>query len=642
MKFRIFAVLTLAALLLAACDFSLAEDITPPPGYVPPTPAPTLNISYPENLPSPARGADIYAENCLACHGEAGLGNGPQAAALSVPVSAIGLRDIASQSTPADWYTIISMGRMDRFMPPFTSLTEQERWDVLAYVYMLGTTPEELALGEETYTLNCAECHGDNGQGASAPALDDPQLLSNSTAISLFRAIYDGAPGMPAFSGLPEGEIWALTAYLRSLAFDLEPAAAPEPTPTLEPTPTATETSIVEASPEATPGADGTPASTPEAEVSPTPEPSGGTINGTVVNGSGGEIPADLVVTLIGYDPDMVTGSYNQVFSADALVLADGSFEIANVEMPLNRAFLAVMVYNDQTYQSDPVFIDVEKDTIEITVTFYEDSTDTSGLTVDRVHVFFDFTQADIIQVVELFVFSNSSNSTVVAAEPGQPVTRFTIPAEASNLQFQDGVLGDRYVSTENGFGDTSGIAPGTGTHQVIFAFDLPYKRKLDFSFPVNYPVASILLMVPEGIKLSGDGLVDGGVENIQGTAIQMYTTENLAAGDTLTVTISGKPKTVAAASGVDSQTSLVIGLGGLGILLIGAGVYFFIRDRAKDSEEDFDEEDDDLEDSLTDAESIMDAIIALDEQHKSGAISEEAYQKRRAGLKDRLKNRLE
>ncbi len=636
MKFRVLIVLTFAVLLLAACDFSLAEDITPPPGYVPPTPAPTLNVAYPANLPSPARGADIYAEKCLACHGEAGLGNGPQAAALSVPVSAIGLRDIASQSTPADWYTVISMGRMDRFMPPFTSLTEQERWDVLAYVYMLGTTPEEIALGEESYALNCAECHGDNGQGASAPALDDPQLLSNSTAISLFRAIYDGAPGMPAFSGLPEGEIWALTAYLRSLAFDLEPAAVPEPTPTT------TEAPIAEDSPEATPGADGTPASTPEAEVSPTPEPSGGTINGIVVNGSGGEIPADLVVTLIGYDPDMVTGSYNQVFSADALVDPDGSFVIQDVELTLNRVFLAVMVYNDQTYQSDPVFIDVEKDIIEFTVTFYEDSTDTSGLTVDRVHVFFDFTQADIIQVVELFVFSNSSTSTVVAAEPGQPVTRFAIPAEASNLQFQDGVLGDRYVSTEDGFGDTSGIAPGTGTHQVIFAYDLPYKRKLDFSFPVNYPVASVLLMVPEGIKLSGDGLVDGGVENIQGTTIQMYTTENLAAGDTLTVTISGKPKTAAADSGVDSQTSLVIGLGGLGILLIGAGVYFFIRDRSKDSEEDFDEEDDDMEDSLTDAESIMDAIIALDEQHKSGAISEDAYHKRRAELKGRLKGMIE
>jgi len=639
MKFRVFVILTLAALLLAACDFSLAEDITPPPGYVPPTPAPTLNVSYPENLPSPARGASIYAEKCLACHGEDGLGNGPQAAGLAVAVPAIALRDIASQSTPIDWYTIISRGRMDRFMPPFTSLTEQERWDVLAYVYMLGTTPEEIALGEESYALNCAACHGENGQGASAPALNDPQLLTNATAISLFRAIYDGAPGMPAFSGLPEDEIWALTHYLRSLTFDL--AAISEPAPALEPTPIATETPVEEASPEITPGAEGSAESTPEAAISPAPEPTGGTVHGTVVNGSGGKMPSGLVVTLLGYDPDEATGSYVQTFSADAVVDAKGSFEIPDVEMPLDRAFLAVLIYGDQTYESEPVFIDTETDAVDISVTFYETSSDTSALSIDRVHIFFDFSQADIVQVIELFVFSNSSTKTIVAAEPGEPVTTFAIPAEATNLQFQDGLMGDRYIATENGFGDTSAVAPGSGNHQVIFAFDLPYQRKLNFSLPVHYPVASILLMGPQGIKISGDGLADGGVQDIQGSSVQLYTSESLAAGDTLAFTISGKPAAPSADSGVDSQTSLVIGLAGLGILLIGAGMYFFIRDRGKDSEEDLDEEDADLEDSLTDAESIMDAIIALDEQHKSGGISEEAYQKRRAELKERLKNKI-
>jgi hypothetical protein len=309
--------------------------------------------------------------------------------------------------------------------------------------------------------------------------------------------------------------------------------------------------------------------------------------------------------------------------------------------MPLNRAFLAVLDYQDQTYQSEPVFIETETDSIDISVTFFESSTDTSGLTIDRVHIFFDFSQADIVQVVELFVFSNSSSSTVIAAEPGQPVTRFAVPAEASNLQFQEGVLGGRYIPTEDGFGDTAGIAPGAGVHQVIFAYELPYKRKLDFSLPVNYPVTSVLLMVPQGMKISGEGLVDGGLQDVQGTSVQMYTTDNLAVGDTLQVTISGRPRTASADSGIPSQTSLVIGLAGLGILLIGAGIYFFVRDRSKEPEDDEGDEVE-AEDSLTDAESIMDAIIALDEQHKAGAISDEAYRKRRAELKDRLKNQLE
>ena len=44
MKFRFAIIIALALLtfFLSACNFTLAEDITPPPNYVPPTPAPTL------------------------------------------------------------------------------------------------------------------------------------------------------------------------------------------------------------------------------------------------------------------------------------------------------------------------------------------------------------------------------------------------------------------------------------------------------------------------------------------------------------------------------------------------------------------------------------------------------------------------
>ena len=68
---------------LAAC-VSLASDITPPPGYVPPQPQPTAAPVYPMVPPDPQAGAPIYAEKCAPCHGESGLGDGSQAGALSV------------------------------------------------------------------------------------------------------------------------------------------------------------------------------------------------------------------------------------------------------------------------------------------------------------------------------------------------------------------------------------------------------------------------------------------------------------------------------------------------------------------------------------------------------------------------------
>src|SRR3972149_4859206 len=52
MKFRFAIIAALATLtFLSACNFTLAEDITPPPNYVPPTPAPTLGPLYPAQAP---------------------------------------------------------------------------------------------------------------------------------------------------------------------------------------------------------------------------------------------------------------------------------------------------------------------------------------------------------------------------------------------------------------------------------------------------------------------------------------------------------------------------------------------------------------------------------------------------------------
>jgi mono/diheme cytochrome c family protein len=68
MKLRILAII-FTAFFLSACTFSLAEDVTPPPNYVPPTPMPTLGPLFPAEAPSIENGKAIYAEKCAACHG---------------------------------------------------------------------------------------------------------------------------------------------------------------------------------------------------------------------------------------------------------------------------------------------------------------------------------------------------------------------------------------------------------------------------------------------------------------------------------------------------------------------------------------------------------------------------------------------
>ncbi len=215
-------------LVLAACNYTLAEDVTPPPGYIPPTPMPTLVLS-PAQAPSVETGKAIYAEKCAACHGATGLGDGEQGIQLGVTVPAFGLPEIARPATPAEWFTIVTRGRMDRFMPPFASLNDEQRWDVVAYAMSLHITEDQAAKGKQIFETNCKDC--------STDFFKDQTKMSALSEVELARLVKQGNESVPAFgANLSDDELWAVAAYLRTLSFDysVEQAAAPAPTSTPE------------------------------------------------------------------------------------------------------------------------------------------------------------------------------------------------------------------------------------------------------------------------------------------------------------------------------------------------------------------------------------------------------------------------
>lgn len=76
--------------------------------------------------------------------------------------------------------------------------------------------------GMETYRLNCAVCHGLNGQGGEGPAFTPGGALAGLTFDQRVARIADGKPlrGMPAWKlqGLSAEEIRMVAAYTQLLS----------------------------------------------------------------------------------------------------------------------------------------------------------------------------------------------------------------------------------------------------------------------------------------------------------------------------------------------------------------------------------------------------------------------------------------
>ena len=633
-------------IILSGCSFSLAEDIKPPPGSEMQMPVDqtqpevTSGPMYPMVPPRPANGSSLYTEKCSPCHGVNGQGDGPRAAELPNPVAALGNPNYARQAAPADWYDMVSRGNLERFMPPFTSLSDRQRWDVVAYSFMLGIPTDEIAAGQALYEDNCASCHGENGDGkgadipspSAAPAdFTDQAIMARRSAHDLFISTSEGvSPAMPAFGDqLTENERWAIASYLRSLTFSLPAETQTEKLTT----PVLTAESEID---------DDEPAST-AAKTDQVVEPTevNGTIAGTVTNASGGEVLSGLQVTLRGFD-DM-----QEVITQTTMLATDGSFLFEEVEMPAGRVFMALVEYNDASYGSDIGVVQPDVLNLDLPIEVYETTSDDSVISVDRLHLFFEFIDENTLRVIQLYIMSNMSNKTLVASADDQPTVKFRVPDGAQNLEFQDGILGDRYIFTEDGFGDSVAVRPGAGTYEVLYAFDLPYNGKLDLSQELDYPVNAVVILMPEGdVKIKSDNLQDEGLRDVQGSQYRVYNGSMLPAGENLELAISGKPGGGSFSLSSGSATSAIIGLAAFGFALIVAGVWLYQRSRTVNGElaADDDPRTTVVEDPIEteSAETLMDAIIALDDLFKEGELPEDAYLKRRADLKDRLRKVME
>jgi len=227
---------------------------------------------------SAERGKGLYRTFCVGCHGVLGDGKGENGVFVIGPLQdplprnfTLGLfkcRSTPTGSIPldSDLYTTIGRGIYTTYMPPWQSLTPQQRVDLVAYIKTFSSrfkeekpdkpvkipaeTPnsaESVKRGEELYqkTLKCFECHGTtgHGDGPSAATLRDnlgnpikafafaegTRFKCGSTDEDLYRIFMTGLDGtpMPSWADyLNSNQAWDLVHYLRSLMVNYRPEKA--------------------------------------------------------------------------------------------------------------------------------------------------------------------------------------------------------------------------------------------------------------------------------------------------------------------------------------------------------------------------------------------------------------------------------
>lgn len=189
-------------------------------------------LSYPARLPSSTLGQVLYQSQCAECHGVDGTGLVPGARNFKD-------LDYMRGETPASFYSAVTEGRGE--MPAFLdSLTSDERWDVVFYMWRFSTTADTLALGKSLYDANCAACHGEDGVGKVLGAADftDLRLVDDRAPRDFYLTVTQGKGSMPAWQGrLSQDERWAVIDYLRTFSYDAtlpgETAAEPPPLATV-------------------------------------------------------------------------------------------------------------------------------------------------------------------------------------------------------------------------------------------------------------------------------------------------------------------------------------------------------------------------------------------------------------------------
>jgi mono/diheme cytochrome c family protein len=178
------------------------------------------------------QGINLYAQECVACHGADGLGTS-LAPALNDPVIREQTADELNRTVVygiagtlmASWENALQQAELEALVNLIQNWDQIPSGAIPAPDRPIPVTAESLALGEQLYTSTCIGCHGAEGEGTQrAPSLNVKGFLTETSDAAIEQIVTLGVPGtsMPVWGDrISEAEIQAVVGFIRTW----EPAA---------------------------------------------------------------------------------------------------------------------------------------------------------------------------------------------------------------------------------------------------------------------------------------------------------------------------------------------------------------------------------------------------------------------------------
>ena len=607
---RIFLLtLLLASALLLLSSLLLAEEVPAPPGQQPSPPFDIAQVPAPVTPPNARAGRALFAENCAACHGETGRGDGPTAASLPGPVTAFADPNATWERSPAELFHTAKFGRIEKLMPPWSNrLSDGQIWNAVSYAWNLHTDQLAVETGGLLYAGACAECHGETGAGdgpSGADVLTDFSDTRYAMAISQAGWLAGWQAAHPEVGAdFSDDQNRNVLEFVR--AFSYTPAWA-----------------------------------------SPY-RPGNGVLNGRVVQGTAdGAAVEGIEVVLEGFV------DFEPVVAFTATASTDGSFSFVDLSTDSSVVYFASSTLNEISYSSPILMFGEGQSSLETVVNVYESTDDDNGIAIERAHWIVD-SQPGALIVGQIYVYGNSNDRafTGKTVEGTQlPVTvAISVPPGALEITFENGELGRRFQQVGHTIYDTAPVVPGAGTRQIIVRYALPYAgASTEFAGSLPYPAQSLNLLVSElpGMAIKVTGLASMGPQDIQGEVYQMWQSENVTPDQVVTAKLSGlleagelDPRAAQRSDGTQNHTpsARVPQLEGWtpwalgGVLLLGlAGVVAWAW-RARMTQPG-----DEKALMRQQRADLIQRIAKLDDIHAVGEISDDNWQQQRARLKAEL-----